>query len=119
MSEQASPLAAQRRVAERLGIGLIISVLLRSQVGAMLLTSIVTIIPAFFYSGFFVPISSMEKVSQVESFLFPSRYYMRIVRYTFLKGIGWEFLWMDMGALALYAFALISFSILMFRKRTG
>lgn len=99
------------------GIGLIISVLLRTKVGAMLLTSIVTIIPAFFYSGFFVPISSMEKVSQVESFLFPSRYYMKIVRYTFLKGIGWEFLWMDIGALALYAFTLISFSILMFRKR--
>jgi ABC-2 type transport system permease protein len=101
------------------GIGLLISVLLRTQVGAMLLTSIVTIIPAFFYSGFFVPINSMEKVSQVESYLFPSRYYMKIVRDSFLKGIGWDLLWPDMLALAAYAAILLSFSILLFRKRIG
>lgn len=101
------------------GIGLLISVLLRTQVGAMLLTSIVTIIPAFFYSGFFVPISSLEKVSQIESYLFPSRYYMRIVRNSFLKGTGWDLLWPDMLALAAYAMVLISLSILLFKKRIG
>ncbi|MFH0872793.1 MAG: ABC transporter permease [bacterium] len=101
------------------GIGLLISVLLRTQVGAMLLTSIVTIIPAFFYSGFFVPISSMGKVSQVESFLFPSRYYMRIVRDSFLKGVGWDLLWPDILALAAYAFILLSASILLFKKRVS
>jgi ABC-2 type transport system permease protein len=101
------------------GIGLVISVLLRTQVGAMLLTSIVTIIPAFFYSGFFVPIPSMGKVSQVESYLFPSRYYMRIVRDSFLKGIGWDRLWPDILALAIYALILLSASILLFRKKVG
>jgi len=101
------------------GIGLLISVLLRTQVGAMLLTSIVTIIPAFLYSGFFVPISSMEKVSQIESYLFPSRYYMRIIRDSFLKGTGWALLWPDMLALAAYSVVLISLSVMLFRKRIG
>jgi ABC-2 type transport system permease protein len=99
------------------GIGLLISVLLRTQVGAMLLTCIVTIVPAFLYSGFFVPISSMGKVAQVESFFFPSRHYMKIVRDTFLKGVGWERLWPDMLALALYALILLSVSIRLFKKR--
>jgi ABC-2 type transport system permease protein len=101
------------------GIGLLISVLLRTQVGAMLLTSVVTIIPAFLYSGFFVPISSMAKVSQWESYLFPSRYYMKIIRDAFLKGTGWALLWPDVLTLATYALVLISLSILMFKKRTG
>jgi len=91
------------------GIGLLISILLRTQVGAMLLTSIVTIIPAFLYSGFFVPISSMGKVSQVESYFFPSRYYMKIVRGIFLKGIGLGVLWPDI--LALIAYALIPLTL--------
>ncbi len=101
------------------GIGLLISVLLRTQVGAMLLTSIVTIIPAFLYSGFFVPITSMGKVAQVESFFFPSRHYMKIVRDTFLKGVGWDRLWPDMLALAIYAFILLGLSIRLFRKKIG
>jgi len=99
------------------GIGLVISILLRSQVGAMLMTSIATIIPAFLYSGFFVPISSMGKVAQVESFFFPSRYYMKIVRDTFLKGSGWDRLWPDILALALYAFTLLALSIRLFKKK--
>jgi len=101
------------------GIGLLISVLLRTQVGAMLMTSIATIIPAFLYSGFFVPISSMGKVAQVESFFFPSRYYMKIVRDTFLKGIGWDRLWPDMLALAIYAFILLALSVRLFKKKIG
>jgi ABC-2 type transport system permease protein len=100
------------------GIGLLISILLRTQVGAMLLTSIVTIIPAFLYSGFFVPISSMGKVSQVESYFFPSRYYMKIVRGIFLKGIGLGVLWPDILALIAYALIPLTLSILMFKKRT-
>jgi drug efflux transport system permease protein len=101
------------------GIGLLISILLRTQVGAMLVTAIATIIPAFLYSGFFVPITSMGKVAQVESFFFPSRYYMKIVRDTFLKGIGWERLWPDILTLAIYAFILLTLSIRLFKKKIG
>jgi ABC-2 type transport system permease protein len=112
-------LASLLYVTGTVGIGLLISVLLRTQVGAMLLTSIVTIIPAFFYSGFFFPIASMGKISQIQSYLFPSRYYMRIVRDSFLKGIGWHILWPDLLALAIYSCLLLLSSILLFRKRIG
>ena len=38
------------------GIGLLVSVLVRTQMAAMIVTLIVTLVPAILYSGFIIPI---------------------------------------------------------------
>jgi len=99
------------------GIGLLASLIVRTQVAAMLLTVILTIIPSVLYSGLLVPIASMDPQGRFEAHLFPAMYFTDIALGSFLKGGGLEQLWGRALALALYAAALWSLSFLLFHKR--
>jgi len=99
------------------GIGLLVSLFANTQVAAMMITVVVTIIPSVLYSGLLVPIASMDAASQFEAHLFPAMYYTDIAIGSFLKGIGMEQLWGRAGALLLYTLVLWLVSYLLFHKR--
>ncbi len=99
------------------GIGLLVSLIVRTQAAAALLTMVITFIPAMLYSGLLVPIESMGPETQFEAHLFPALYHLRIVWGSFLKGLGWSVLWGDVLALALYAVVLWTIGYLSFHKR--
>lgn len=100
------------------GIGLLVSLLVRTQAAAALLTMVVSFVPALLYSGLIVPVESMGRSAWIEAHLFPAYYYLRIVWGSFLKGLGWRALWPDLAALALYAAVLWGLGWLLFRKRS-
>ena len=50
------------------------------------------------------------------TYLDPLRYYLVVIRDTFLKGVGLEVLWPQMLAMAALGVGLLSISILRFRK---
>jgi len=50
--------AAQIYILISLGVGLLVSIITRTQIVAIVLTIIITIIPGFLYSGMLMPISS-------------------------------------------------------------
>ncbi|MCU0588512.1 MAG: ABC transporter permease [Syntrophobacteraceae bacterium] len=99
------------------GMGLIVSVMVRTQVAAILITFIVTVVPSVFYSGIFVPIPSLGSGARMVAHLLPAMYYTDIVAGCFLKGIGLEVLWQEVLVLAAYATALSAIGYAMFRKR--
>jgi len=99
------------------GMGLVVSVLVRTQVAATLITFIITVVPSVFYSGIFVPIPSLSKGAKVVAHLLPAMYYTNIVTGCFLKGVGLEVLWSDVLVLAGYAAALFTIGYSMFHKR--
>jgi len=99
------------------GIGLLVSLIVRTQVAAMMLAVVVTIVPSVLYSGLLVPIASMDPQGQFEAHLFPAMYYTDIALGSFLKGIGLEQLWGKVLVLAIYAIALWMLSYLLFHKR--
>jgi len=99
------------------GIGLLVSLFARTQVSAMMITVVVTIVPAVLYSGLLVPIASMDAASQFEAHLFPAMYYTDIALGSFLKGIGMGELWGRVAALLLYTLVLWTASYLLFHKR--
>ena len=99
------------------GIGLLVSLLVRTQVAAMMMTVVVTVVPSVLYSGLLVPIASMDPTGQFEAHLFPAMYYTDIILGSFLKGVGLEQLWGKMLALLIYAIVLWTASFLMFHKR--
>jgi len=99
------------------GIGLLVSLIVRTQVAAMMMTVVVTIVPSVLYSGLLVPIASMDPQGQFEAHLFPAMYYTDIALGSFLKGIGLEQLWGKMLVLAIYAVVLWILSYLLFHKR--
>ena len=99
------------------GIGLLVSLLVHTQVAAMIMTAIITVVPSVLYSGLLVPISSLEAVAQIEAHLFPAMYYTNIVLGSFIKGVGLEVLWGNVVMLIMYAATLWCLSFSLFQKR--
>ncbi len=99
------------------GIGLVISVLVETQVAAMVVTAIATVVPAALYSGVLVPIPSLSGQAQVIAHALPAMYYTNILTGTFLKGIGLADLWQDVLILTIYAAGLFLVGYGLFSKR--
>jgi ABC-2 type transport system permease protein len=98
-----------------LGVGLLISTISATQQQAMV-TSFFFIMPAITFSGFGFPISTMPHWMQLCSYANPLRYFLIVVRGTFLKGVGMDILWPQMAAMAGLGVALLTTAILRFHK---
>lgn len=101
------------------GIGLLVSTLVRTQVAAMLMSIVLTIMPSMLFSGFIFPVHTMPTSIQAYSNSFPARYFVDLSRAILLKGQGWGESLPVMGFLAVYAAGLILVSALRFKKRIG
>lgn len=99
------------------GIGLLVSTITRSQLAAMLLTLIVTLMPSFLFSGFLFPIFTMPYVLQLYTYVFPSRYFVELSRGIVLKGAGLETLWFNVALLLLYTLVVFWLAAWRFRKK--
>ncbi|MBI4591358.1 MAG: ABC transporter permease [Candidatus Rokubacteria bacterium] len=100
-------------------IGLFISTRTRSQVVALLLSIVLTLMPSFLFSGFLFPIESMPRFFQWYTHLYPARHFMEIARGISLKGIGLERLWLNVILLLAYGAAVLSLAMLRFQKKLG
>jgi ABC-2 type transport system permease protein len=98
-----------------LGVGLLISTVSSTQQQAMV-TAFFFIMPAVAFSGFGFPISTMPQWMQVLTYLVPLRYFLVVLRGTYLKGVGFEILWPQMAAMAGLGFSLLTIAILRFHK---
>jgi ABC-2 type transport system permease protein len=98
-----------------LALGLLISTICSTQQQAFA-TNFFVLNPFFILSGFAFPISSMPEVLQWFTYLNPLRYFLVVIRGTFLKGVGIDVLWPDLSAMAIIASVLLGLSILRFRK---
>jgi ABC-2 type transport system permease protein len=98
-----------------LGAGLFISTISANQQQAMV-SAFFFIMPAVTLSGFGTPISSMPPFFQKLTYLDPLRYYMIVLRDVYLKGVGFNVLWPQLAAMAVFAVVLLSVSILRFHK---
>lgn len=101
------------------GIGLLVSTLTRSQVVAVLLAIVLTLMPSFLFSGFLFPVASMPKFFQWYTHLFPAMHFMEIARGIALKGIGPGYLWFNSLLLLLYAATVLALAASRFKKKIG
>lgn len=99
-----------------LGSGLFLSTLSGTQQQAMM-SSFFFFQPAFMLSGFSFPIRNMPEPIQYLTFLNPMRYFMEVVRGVFLKGSGWDILWPQMLAMAVFGVVILTSSAMRFHKR--
>lgn len=101
------------------GLGLLISTITRSQLVAMLLALLLTLMPSFLFSGFLFPIFTMPMMMQIYTYLFPARYFIEITRGIIMKGIGLELLWPQFLALLAYTAVVFATATARFRKKVG
>ncbi|MCP9468950.1 MAG: ABC transporter permease [Nitrospira sp.] len=88
------------------GIGLVISLLVRTQMAALIITIIIAMVPTILFSGLLVPVSSLSPGARLQAHAFPAMYYTDVVRTSFLKGLDLNAMWTDMLALTGFAVAL-------------
>jgi len=91
-----------------LGIGYLISVSIRSQLGASQIALLLTMLPTTLLSGYAFPIDQMPAPIRALTYLVHARYYVTIIKGVFLKGLGLVDLATPILALTLYA-AVITF----------
>jgi len=99
-----------------LGIGYLLSVLIRSQIGASQIAMLLTMLPTTLLSGYVFPIDQMPAVIQDITYLIYSRYYVTIIKAIFLKGSDIPALAMPIMFLLVYAAAVMILAARAFRK---
>ena len=99
------------------GLGLFVSTVSSTQQQAMLTSIFFFVMPMMYLSGFVFPIENMPPAIQAITTLVPLRYFLVIVRGIFLKGIGFDLLWTQFAALAVWGLAVLSLAAYRSRKR--
>lgn len=99
-----------------LGIGLLISILCRTQVQAIQLT-VAIFLPSLLLTGFVFPLEPMPWFIKIISYSLPLTYYLDVIRGVVIKGIGAGDLWFQTLILLLMAALTLGGSILRFNKQ--
>jgi len=99
-----------------LGIGLFISTVSKTQQQA-LITTFFFLMPGMLLSGFAFPVANMPEFIQWITYLNPLRYFLEILRYIFLKGVGMDILWSRFLALGLIAGFVLTVTVARFKKK--
>ncbi len=100
-----------------LAMGMLISIVTRSQLLASQLAMILTFLPAFLLSGFIYPIDNMPAPIRAVTYLIPARYFIELLRGIFLKGVGIRVLALDFTLLVIFAALMLVGANLSFKKR--
>jgi ribosome-dependent ATPase len=99
------------------GFGLLASTFTRSQVAAMFLTFIGTMVPAIQFAGIINPVSSLEGVGAFIGSIYPASHFLTISRGVFNKGLGFGSLQSSFLPLAAGVAVIMALSIVLLRKQ--
>ena len=100
-----------------LGIGMLISIVTKSQFLASQIALVATMLPAFLLSGFVFPIANMPYPIQLFTHVITARYFVVLLRGIYLKGLGLRLLAGEAILLALFAVFILILSHHKFRKK--
>ena len=99
-----------------LGLGLLVSTMVRTQQQAMMFCAFLLMVPMIYLSGLVFPIANMPDVFQYVSYAIPVRYYGNVLRGVFLRGSGLDVLWPEAVILTAMGTTLLVTASLRFRK---
>jgi ABC-2 type transport system permease protein len=99
-----------------IGLGLLISLISRTQAQAQQIMMFV-LIPMIVLSGFMFPIESMPAAIVPLTYLIPLRYALVVLRGAFLKGASAADMWEPLLAMTFFAVAIFGLAVSRFRKR--
>lgn len=100
-----------------LSLGMLFSMVARTQQLAILLAVLTTLLPTILLSGFVFPVRSMVAPLQVLSNVIPATHFLLIIRGIYLKSSGVAILWPRIVILGLMSVALLALAARRFQKR--
>jgi ABC-2 type transport system permease protein len=98
-------------------LGILISIVTKSQFLASQIALVATMLPAFLLSGFIFPIANMPYPIQIFTHIIPARYFVVLLRGIYLKGLGLATLGGEALLLALFAAFVLTLAHHKFRKK--
>ncbi len=98
-------------------IGMLISTFTSSQVAAVFVTAILTILPTTQFSGLLQPVSTLEGRARFIGSIWPTTYYMHASVGAYTKGLGPDLLMKDVIFLACCIPILLTVSVVNMRKQ--
>ena len=100
-----------------LGIGLLVSTLVKSQFLASQLAMLLTFLPAMMLSGFLYDLRSMPSFIRAITYLLPARYAVALMQTLYLAGDVGSVVWPNLAVLAAMAAGLLTLTRLATRKQ--
>jgi len=100
-----------------LSLGMLFSVSSRSQFAASQMAMAFTFLPSYLLSGFVFSIDSMPRAARAVTYLIPARYFVKVIKGVYLKGVGPATLAAETGALLVFGAGLLLAATRMFRKK--
>lgn len=104
-------------LAGALSLGMVISVVAKSQLLASQLAMVLTFLPSFLLSGFMYAISNMPQPIQLITYAIPSRYFVALLKGIYLKGVGLEILAGEAVLLATFSIFMVLLATVKFKKK--
>jgi len=99
-----------------LSLGLLISVITKSQLVANQLAIIITYLPSLLLSNFVFPIGNMPKVLQIVAYIVPATYFIDILNGLYLRNLGLSHLWPSYLVLVAMFMALSTMTFAMLKR---
>jgi ribosome-dependent ATPase len=99
------------------GIGLLASTVTRSQVAAIFLAFIVTLVPSMDFSGLIYPVTSTEGAGHLIGRIYPATYMFTISRAVFSKALSFDSLHAEFRALAIMGLATLAAAVALLKKQ--
>lgn len=89
-----------------LALGLFISSIAGSQLAAMLMSSLILMVPTILLSGIIFPVESMPQWLQIFSYIVPAKWFVDAIRKIMIMGVSFQYVAID--------FAVITFMVILF-----
>jgi ABC-2 type transport system permease protein len=100
-------------------LGMFISSIAKNQLMASQMAMLATFLPGFLLSGFAYPINNMPMVIRAITHAVPARYFIKILRGIYLKGVGIKVLWPDILFLFVFTFVMVTLASVKFKRKVA
>ncbi|MGB7630267.1 MAG: ABC transporter permease, partial [Candidatus Deferrimicrobium sp.] len=100
-----------------LSMGMLISIVTKSQLLASQLAIVLTFLPSFLLSGFMYAIRNMPKGIQVVTYAIPARYFVTLLKGIYLKGVGLSILAGEAALLTAFSMTMVLLATRKFKKK--
>jgi len=104
-------------LAGALSMGMVISIVTKSQLLASQLAMVLTFLPSFLLSGFMYAIGNMPKAVQVVTYAIPAQYFVTLLKGIYLKGTGLSILLGEAALLTAFGITMVLLANRKFKKK--
>ena len=97
-------------------LGLLLSVIVKSQLVANQLAILISYLPSLMLSDFVFPLDNMPIILRLISFIVPARYFIDILNGLYLRDLGFGYIWVDYLILLIMCIILVNLAFRKLRK---